>query len=102
VKGLAVHHLDALPDAEIVINTTPLGMKEGDPTPVPPDYVLEGRVFCDAVYRPGTETPLVRLARERGVPVVAGGRMLLYQGVLAQKLWTGREPNVKAMDLAIS
>ena len=45
---------------------------------------------------------LVRLARERGAPVVAGGRMLLYQGVLAQKLWTGREPNVKAMDLAIS
>jgi shikimate 5-dehydrogenase len=28
--------------------------------------------------------------------------MLLYQGVLAQKLWTGREPNVKAMDEAIS
>ena len=33
MKGLAVHHLDALPDAEIVINTTPLGMKEGDPMP---------------------------------------------------------------------
>jgi shikimate dehydrogenase len=102
MKGLSVHHLSALPDAEIVINTTPLGMKEGDPIPVPPDYVREGRAFCDAVYRPGTETPLVRLARERGVPVVAGGRMLLYQGVLAQKLWTGREPNVKAMDHAIS
>jgi shikimate dehydrogenase len=102
MKALAVHHLDALPDAEIVINTTPLGMKEGDPIPVPPDYVREGRAFCDAVYRPGTQTPLVRLARERDVPVVAGDRMLLYQGVLAQELWTGREPNVKAMDLAIS
>jgi shikimate dehydrogenase len=102
MKGLAVHRLDALPDAEIVINTTPLGMKEGDPMPVPPGYVRKNRVFCDAVYRPGTETPLVRLARERGVPVVAGDRMLLYQGVLAQKLWTGREPNVKVMDLAIS
>jgi shikimate dehydrogenase len=102
MKELAIHHLDALPDTEIVINTTPLGMKEGDPIPVPPDYVREGRVFCDAVYLPGTQTPLVRLARERGVPVVTGGRMLLYQGVLAQKLWTGREPNVKAMDLAIS
>jgi shikimate dehydrogenase len=102
MNGLVVHHLDALPDAEIVINTTPLGMKEEDPMPLPRDYVREGRAFCDAVYRPGTQTPLVRLARERGVPVVAGGRMLLYQGVLAQKLWTGREPNVKAMDLAIS
>ena len=102
MKDLAVHRLDALPDAEIVINTTPLGMKEGDPMPVPSGYVRKGRVFCDAVYRPGTQTPLVRLARERGVPVVAGDRMLLYQGVLAQKLWTGREPNVKAMDRAIS
>jgi shikimate dehydrogenase len=102
MKELAVHPLDALPDAEIVINTTPLGMRVQDPIPVPPAYVREGRSFCDAVYRPGTETPLVRLARERGAPVVAGDRMLLYQGVLAQKLWTGREPNVKAMDLAIS
>jgi shikimate dehydrogenase len=102
MKGLSVHHLDALPDAEIVINATPLGMKEGDPMPLPSGYVREGRAFCDVVYRPGTLTPLVRLARERGVPVVAGDRMLLYQGVLAQKLWTGREPNVKAMDSAIS
>jgi len=102
MKGLVVHPLDTLPDAEIIINATPLGMKEKDPMPVPPDYVREGRAFCDAVYRPGTQTLLVRLAHERGVPVVAGDRMLLYQGVLAQKLWTGREPNVRAMDLAIS
>ena len=102
VRGLAIRPLNALPDAEIVINTTPLGMMEGDPMPVPPDYVQQGRAFCDAVYRPGTQTPLVQLARERNVPVVAGDRMLLYQGVLAQKLWTGREPNVMAMNQAIS
>jgi shikimate dehydrogenase len=102
-RALAVHPLDTpLPDAEIIVNATPLGMKEEDPMPVPPGYVREGRAFCDAVYRPGTSTPLVRLAHERGVPVVAGDRMLLYQGVLAQKLWTGREPNVEAMDRAIS
>jgi shikimate 5-dehydrogenase len=77
-------------------------MKEDDPMPVPPEYVRKVRSFCDVVYRPGGETPLVRLARERGVPVVAGDRMLLYQGVLAQKLWTGRDPNVRAMDGAIS
>ncbi|CAN5246458.1 shikimate dehydrogenase [soil metagenome] len=106
IKVPAIYPLDALedemPDAEIVINATPLGMKEGDPMPVPSGYVREGRAFCDAVYRPGTQTPLVQLARDRDVPVVAGDRMLLYQGVLAQKLWTGREPNVKAMDRAIS
>jgi shikimate dehydrogenase len=106
MKGLVVHHLDAVeeavPDAEIVVNATPLGMKEGDPMPVPAGYVREGRVFCDAVYRPGTQTPLGRLARQRSVPVIPGDRMLLYQGVLAQMLWTGREPNIKAMGSAIS
>jgi shikimate dehydrogenase len=106
IKRLAVHPFDALektvPDAEIVINATPLGMKQDDPMPVPSGYVQKSRVFCDAVYRPGTQTPLVRMARERGVTAVAGARMLLYQGVLAQQLWTGREPNVDAMDKAIS
>jgi shikimate dehydrogenase len=91
-----------VPDADVIVNTTPLGMKENDPLPLPPEYMRKGKAICDVVYRPGKETPLVRLAHERGVPIVAGGRMLLYQGVLAQKLWTGRDPNVKAMDQAIS
>lgn len=106
VERLSVGSLAALeqevPDADVIVNATPLGMKENDPLPLPPEYMRKGKAICDVVYRPGKETPLVRLAHERGVPVVAGGRMLLYQGVLAQKLWTGRDPNVKAMDQAIS
>ncbi len=106
IEKVVVHPLDALGEAvletEIIVNATSLGMKEGDPLPLPAWYVEDGKAVCDAVYRPASETPLVRLARERGARVAAGDRMLLYQGVLAQKLWTGREPNVKAMDLAIS
>jgi shikimate dehydrogenase len=106
VERISVSSLAALeqdgPDADVIVNATPLGMKEGDPLPLPPEYVRRGRAVCDVVYRPGKETPLVRLAKERGVRHVAGGRMLLYQGVLAQKLWTGRNPNVEAMDRAIS
>jgi shikimate dehydrogenase len=101
VSSLAALEHDA-PDADVIVNATPLGMKEGDPLPLPPEYVQRGRAICDVVYRPGKETPLVRLAKERGARHVAGGRMLLYQGVLAQKLWTGRDPNVQAMDRAIS
>jgi len=105
-QKLSVGPLEALKqeasEADMVVNATPLGMKEEDPLPLPPEYVRKGRAICDVVYRLGKETSLVRLSRERGTPVVAGGRMLLYQGVLAQKLWTGREPNVKAMDQAIS
>jgi shikimate dehydrogenase len=93
---------EAARGVEIVVNATPLGMKDTDPLPLPVEYLDGGRIVCDAVYRPRTETALVREARERGARVVTGERMLLYQGVLAQRLWTGREPNVKAMDAAIS
>jgi shikimate dehydrogenase len=59
-------------------------------------------VVCDVVYRPGEETRFIRLARERGLRTVSGGRMLLYQGVQAQRVWTGKEPDVGAMSNALS
>jgi shikimate dehydrogenase len=89
-------------EAEVIVNATSLGMKDGDPLPILVEHLDEGRVVCDAVYRPGRDTALIREARKRGARVVTGERMLLYQGVLAQQLWTGRKPNVKAMDGAIS
>ncbi|QIN78553.1 shikimate dehydrogenase [Rubrobacter marinus] len=93
---------EAAGDADVIVNATPLGMKDGDALPVPEELLEAGKAVCDAVYRPGGETLLVRRARERGARVVAGERMLLYQGVLAQRLWTGREPNVEAMSEALS
>ena len=94
--------LDGTVRAPIVVNTTPLGMREGDPLPLPPEYLDGDTALVDAVYRRGAETALIRHARERGATVVTGQRMLLYQGVLAQGLWTGRQPNVEAMDRALS
>jgi shikimate dehydrogenase len=90
------------PDAPVVVNATPLGMKDGDPLPLPETYLDGDRTIIDAVYRPGKETALIRTARERGAATITGQRMLLYQGVLAQKLWTGHEPNVAAMDKALA
>lgn len=106
VKGISIYPAEALDeaadDADIIVNATPLGMKDGDPLPIREEYLCEKKAVCDAVYRPGKQTRLVRVARENGARVVAGERMLLYQGVLAQRLWTGREPNVEAMSQAIS
>lgn len=106
VEGTRIYPTEALGeaarDADVIVNATPLGMKDGDPLPIPGEYLREDVDVCDAVYRPGKQTALVRAAREHGARVVAGERMLLYQGVLAQRLWTGREPNVEAMSQAIS
>ena len=105
LKRIEVYPYDTLGEAardtEVIVNATPLGMKDEDDLPIPSEYLDEGRIVCDAVYRPGRETALIREARQRGARVVTGEGMLLYQGVLAQRLWTGREPNVKVMNGAI-
>jgi shikimate dehydrogenase len=93
---------EAAAEAEVLVNTTYLGMKEDDPLPVPAGTLTAEKVVCDAVYLAGRETALIRYAREAGARTVPGGRMLLYQGVQAQRKWTGREPNVKAMSDALS
>ena len=88
-------------EAEVLINATYLGMNEGDPLPFPAGSLSAEKVVCDAVYLAGRETELIRRAREAGARVVTGGRMLLYQGVQAQRVWTGREPNVEVMSDAL-
>ena len=88
--------------ASVIVNATYLGMKDGDPLPLPASCLGTDTVICDAVYRPGKETRFIRLAREQGLRAVSGGRMLLYQGVQAQRIWTGKEPNVRAMSDALS
>jgi shikimate dehydrogenase len=87
---------------DVIVNATYLGMKNEDPPPVPVSCLGTGSAVCDAVYRPGGETWFVELARERGLRVVTGERMLLYQGAQAQRIWTGREPDVRAMSEALS
>lgn len=87
---------------DAIINTTYLGMKDDDPLPVPARCFEPGMMVCDAVYRRGKETDFIRTARERGLRTASGERMLLYQGVQAQRMWTGREPAVAAMRVALT
>ena len=89
-------------ETEVVVKETPLGIKDGDPPPLAAEQLDEGRAVCDAVYRAGKETALVHEARPRGARVVTGERMLFHQDIPAQRLWTGRNLNVNAVDAAIS
>ena len=89
-------------EVEVLINATYLGMKDGDPLPFLAGSLSAEKIVCDAVYLAGRETELIRRAREAGARVVPGDRMLLYQGVQAQRVWTGREPNVEVMSDALA
>ncbi len=81
----------SLEGADILVNTTPLGMHpDTEASPVDPDLLRPGLLVFDAVYNPPT-TRLLREAEASGSRVLKGVSMLVYQGVAAFELWTGRE-----------
>jgi shikimate dehydrogenase len=86
---------DAVRDAALVVNATPIGMHD-DVLPMPVKLLPEGAAVFDLVYRP-TETAWVRRAREAGHRAADGEGMLLEQGALAFQRWFGREPDRGAM-----
>lgn len=85
-----------LADADGLVHATPTGMRGHPGSPVPAD-LLDPRLWvADVVYRP-LETELVRTARARGLRVLDGGGMAVFQAVDAFRLFTGVEPDAERM-----
>ena len=87
-------------DAHCLINATPLGLKRGDPLPLPKQSIRNGHLVCDLVYNPPV-TGLLRAARSAGAATLPGIGMLLFQGVIAFEVWTGRKAPVEVMRRAL-
>lgn len=87
-------------EIDILVNATPVGMKESDPPLFNYKVLPSHLVLCDLIYDP-PETPLLREAKSRGCRTLNGLGMLLYQGVRAFELWTGREASVPVMREAL-
>ena len=64
--------------ADIVVNCTPLGMREGDPLPCDVAALKKGAVVSDVTTKPEI-TPFLAAARERGHPVTTGRDMFEAQ-----------------------
>ncbi|WP_322796938.1 shikimate dehydrogenase [Tepidiforma sp.] len=98
----AVAELPPLDGFDCAINCTSLGMRGGhDPEAIafPLEGAHPGLLVVDIVYAPA-ETPLLRRARELGLPTLGGLPMLIYQGALAFEHWTGLPAPVDVMDRA--
>lgn len=80
---------NAFPDGALVVNATPLGLKPGDPPPLPPELLPPDAAVYDATYGAHGASALVAAARERGMPADDGRAMLAWQGALAFELWNG-------------
>jgi 3-dehydroquinate dehydratase/shikimate dehydrogenase len=56
--------------------------------PIAENELNAGLVF-DMVYNP-LETPLLKLAKERGIAVISGLEMFVQQGARQFEIWTGK------------
>ena len=96
-QALAAHT-----DAQILINTTPVGMyprQEEQPISLAAFPRLEG--VTDAVYHP-LRTKLVLEAQSRGIPAQGGLFMLAAQAAAACAIFRGREPDTAQAERAFS
>ncbi|MGZ5430696.1 MAG: saccharopine dehydrogenase NADP-binding domain-containing protein, partial [Thermoanaerobaculia bacterium] len=93
-KAKGAHYLSqksstAFPQPDVLVNATPLGLKEGDPLPCEQSLLRPGMLVIDAPYRAGG-TELVRAARAAGARVVDGQMLLLLQAAGQATLFTGK------------
>ena len=94
--ALTVNHLEALGDATLFVNATPVGMAPSvDESPMPGAFP-RGVVAFDLVYCP-IQTQFLRDAERAGAQTVGGIGMLVHQGAAAFELWTGQAAPVELM-----
>jgi shikimate dehydrogenase len=82
-----------LPRAELLVNTTSLGMHGQPALDIDVGRLPAHAVVADLVYVP-LQTPLLQAAQARGLKTADGLGMLLHQAVRGFELWFGQRPEV--------
>jgi shikimate dehydrogenase len=90
-------------DYALIVNTSAVGLHGEDPfehLPLDADSFRPDQVVVDMVY--GEEpSALLAAAEVAGATVVDGLEMLVQQGALSLRIWTGEEPSLEAMRAAV-
>jgi shikimate dehydrogenase len=95
--------VQTLGPADVLVNTTSVGLDGGDPfaaLPLQAEDLTGYRVVVDFVYRPGG-TALLDAARRRGAETIDGLELLVLQGAIAFELFTARPAPVEVMRAAV-
>jgi 3-dehydroquinate dehydratase/shikimate dehydrogenase len=74
---------------DAIVNATPVGMRGAKPASPLEAKEINARLLFDLVYNP-IDTPLIRMAREKGLPVITGVEMFVHQGARQFEIWTGK------------
>lgn len=101
---LGYDHATAVPDggADIVVNVTPIGMaggSESDDLAFDEALIAKAHTVFDVVALP-SETPLITVARARGVPVITGAEVIALQAAEQFERYTGVRPTAQQVAAA--
>ncbi len=86
--------------SDILINATPVGLKDTDSLIVEPDWFSRETIVLDLIYNP-TQTKLIKVCKEKGIKAYNGSGMLIHQGALSFKIWTGKDAPIDVMREAL-
>jgi shikimate dehydrogenase len=77
---------------DLIVNTSSVGLKEGDPLLLTADCLRSRHLVYDTIYKPPV-TPLLAMAAGLGCRTANGLSMLVHQGALAFQHWfPGSDP----------
>lgn len=104
-RDVEIKSLDSLaePDmavSDLLVNATPIGMKQTDPCLVDEKLIHKNLFVYDLIYNP-SETNLLKVAKHKGAKVSNGLGMLLYQGMLSFEIWIGKTAPLDIMRQAL-
>jgi shikimate dehydrogenase len=93
---------EAVTCADLLVNATPLGMRDEPELPfgIAGDWLRPSQFVADLIYAPAT-TPLLGAARKAGASACNGLGMLIHQAARQVELWTGRPAPLEAMSAAV-
>ncbi len=88
---------------DLVLNSTSLGLNESDPLPIDESKFSLGNAesVFDMIYNPA-QTKLLAKAKAAGCNTSNGLGMLLWQGVKALEIWSGKTAPVEIMRNALT
>ena len=103
INAIQLSLMESLEDVDILVNTTPVGMKNFDESNCPIEdkhieSLNENAIVYDIVYNP-LKTPLISKAIKYNKKTVCGLDMLVFQAQKAMEIWTGKIPDAKNMKI---
>lgn len=92
-----------VPDGtDVLANATSIGLypNVNDKPNLNYDSIRAGMIVCDVIPNPPS-TPFLREAEARGARTLDGLGMLVYQGAIGFKMWTGHDASIGVMRAAL-